>query len=176
MAILPIITAPDPVLRQISMEVRSVNDEVKQLMDNMLETMYHDEGIGLAAPQIGVLKRIIVLDLKEVDQDYNKQNSYKYPLFMVNPVIETISNETIVAKEGCLSLPEQVVEVERFPEIKVTYIDYNNNKTILKTIGWLARAIQHEVDHLNGVLLIDYLSSMKKDIALRKLTKIKKYS
>lgn len=175
MSILSLVTAPDPILKKMSSPVDTVNDSIRQLMDDMLETMYHNLGVGLAAPQVAVSKRIIVLDLSKVDieEDNITSSQYKYPLFMVNPVVQAISNQTVTEKEGCLSLPKQSIEVPRYHEIQVTYLDYYNKLKTLNAEGWLARAIQHEVDHLDGILLVDYLSNLKKEVALNKLSKIK---
>lgn len=175
MSILSLVTAPDPILKKISSPVNTVNDSIRQLMDDMLETMYHNHGVGLAAPQVAVSKRIIVLDLSKVDiEEANITNSkYKYPLFMANPVVKAISNQIVTEKEGCLSLPKQAIEVPRYHEIQVTYLDYYNKLKTLNAEEWLARAIQHEVDHLDGILLVDYLSNLKKEVALNKLSKIK---
>ena len=174
MTILSIITVPDPILKQKSISVPSVDDEVRKLMDDMFETMIHDGGAaGLAAVQIGVLKNVIVLDMQADDEIIRPEGFY--PLYMANPTIITDSVETVSAGESCLSVPEQTIEVVRAKEITVEYLDYNNNKKILTASGWLARAILHELDHLNGKLLIDYLSSVKRDIVVRKLQKIKKY-
>lgn len=179
MSIMNILTAPDPILKQVAANIGIVNDNIRKLMDDMLDTMYHGQGIGLAAPQVGVSKRVIVLDLKDAksQEEYTKLENpinINYPLFMANPDITVISDEIDVAKEGCLSLPDQGVDVERYSTILVTYLDYNNRRQEIKVSGLLARAIQHEVDHLNGILLIDYLSPIRKDIALRKLSKVKR--
>ncbi|WP_064644070.1 peptide deformylase [Orientia tsutsugamushi] len=175
MSILSLITAPDPILKKVASPVDTVNDSIRQLMDDMLETMYHNHGVGLAAPQVAVSKRIIVLDLSKVDikEDNITNSEYKYPLFMVNPIVKAISNQTATAKEGCLSLPKQAIEVSRYHEIQVTYLDYYNKLKTLNAEGWLARAIQHEADHLDGILLVDYLSDLKKEAALNTLSKIK---
>jgi peptide deformylase len=172
MSILPILTLPDATLRQKSLPVKMVDSEIQKLMDDMLETMYHDKGVGLAAIQVGVAKRVLVLDLQEND-DKEREVGF-YPLFIANPEVIEKSEETVIAKEGCLSLPEQEVEVQRHIALKLQYLDYNNNQNILQVDGWLARAIQHEMDHLDGKLLIDYLSKLKKDRALKKLEQIKK--
>ncbi|KJV56194.1 peptide deformylase [Orientia chuto str. Dubai] len=161
MSILSLITAPDPILKKVSSSVNTVDDSIRKLMDDMLETMYHNHGVGLAAPQVAILKRIIVLDLSgiKIEESNITQNQFKYPLFMANPVIKVRSNRTVLGKEGCLSLPKQIIEIHRYHEIQVTYLDYNNQLSDLNADGWLARAIQHEVDHLDGILLIDHLSS-----------------
>ncbi len=172
MTILNILTAPDPILQTKSSPIELVNDSTRKLMDDMLETMYDDGGIGLAANQVGVLRRVLVLDLQE-SEDQNRPSSF-YPLYIANPEIIEISDKIIKEEEGCLSLPEQRIMVPRPEYIKIKYLDYNNETKELSSDGFLARAIQHEMDHLDGKLAIDYLSNLKKNVALRKLTKIKK--
>ncbi|MCC8399988.1 MULTISPECIES: peptide deformylase [unclassified Candidatus Tisiphia] len=171
MSVLPIVTAPDSRLKQKSLPVGTVNDTIRKLMDDMVETMYHDHGVGLAAIQIGIVKRILVVDLQKND-DTERTVDF-YPLFIVDPEIIDKSKELVVAVEGCLSLPEQQIEVARSESISIRFLDYNNIQQELKADGWLARVIQHEMDHLDGRLLVDYLSNIKKDIALRKLKKLK---
>ena len=162
-----ILVIPDPLLRKVSEPVNSVNKEVKNLMDDMLETMYAAPGIGLAAVQIGVLKRIIVIDL-------SKDGEKKNPLFIVNPEITFKSNELISYEEGCLSIPNQFAEVKRPSSCKVNFLDYNGKKKEINANGLLATCIQHEVDHLDGILFIDHLSKLKKDLILKKTKKQKK--
>ena len=174
MAILEIITAPDPILKRKAQHVESVDDSIREIMDNMLETMYHDKGVGLAANQVGILKRIIVMDLQDEDETQRPQGFY--PLFMANPTITNCSKEMIEAAEACLSVPDQKIVVSRHASVKIKYLDYNNESKELETGGWLARAIQHETDHLEGKLLLDYLSPLKKNVVIRKLTKLKKFS
>ena len=159
-----ILTIPDPLLRKVSEPVTSVNTEVKNLMDDMLETMYAAPGIGLAAVQVGVLKRIIVIDL-------SKDGQKKDPLFIVNPQITFKSDELISYEEGCLSIPNQFAEVKRPSSCKVNFLDYNGKEREINADGLLATCIQHEVDHLNGVLFIDHLSKLKKDIIIKKTKK-----
>ena len=159
-----ILTIPDPLLRKVSEPVTSVNTEVKNLMDDMLETMYAAPGIGLAAVQVGVLKRIIVIDL-------SKNGQKKTPLFIVNPQITFKSDEIISYEEGCLSIPNQFAEVKRPSSCKVNFLDYNGKKREINADGLLATCVQHEVDHLNGVLFIDHLSKLKKDIIIKKTKK-----
>jgi len=171
---LKVVTAPNPILSKRSEEIAEVNDDIRQFMDDMVETMRASDGVGLAAVQVGILKRILVLDLQ--NDDSNDRPKGFYPLCMANPKIIQKSEEMVVAMEGCLSLPEQRIEVARPKKIKVEYLDYNNQKQVLEDDDWLARVIQHEMDHLDGRLLIDYLSNLKHDIALRKLTKIQKLS
>ena len=162
-----ILTEPNKLLRQISKIVEKVEDEERKLMDDMLETMYAAPGIGLAGVQVGILKRLIVID---VSGDKEK----KKPLFLVNPEIISKSNKTSVYEEGCLSLPGYFAEIERPAECQVKYIDYNGKKKEMKANGLLATCIQHEVDHLNGILFIDYLSKLKRDMIIKKLVKNKK--
>ena len=162
-----ILIIPDPLLRKVSDPVSSVNTEIKNLMDDMLETMYAAPGIGLAAVQIGVLKRIIVIDL-------SKDGEKKNPLFIVNPEITFKSNELISYEEGCLSIPNQFAEVKRPSSCKVNFLDYNGKKKEINADGLLATCIQHEVDHLDGILFIDHLSKLKKDLIIKKTKKQKK--
>lgn len=172
MAILDVITAPDAILRKISLPVVSVDKNIQKLMNDMLETMRDDGGVGLAANQVGVLKRVVVLDLKTDDETERPKGFY--PLYIANPEIIELSSEMIDGEEGCLSVPDQRIMVSRPKSIKIKYLDYNNKEQELSTDGWLARALQHEFDHLNGKLLIDYLSNLKKNVVIRKLTKLKK--
>lgn len=173
MSILEVLTIPDPILKKKAQTVEAVDDSIRAIMDDMLETMYHDDGVGLAANQVGVLKRLLVIDLQN-DDDTKRQEGF-YPLFIVNPEIIEASDEMIEADEACLSVPGQQVTVKRHESVKIRYLDYNNNLQELSANGWLARAIQHEIDHLNGKLLVDYLSKLKKDVAMRKFAKMKKY-
>ena len=162
-----ILTIPDPILRKISQPVKKVDKEIKNLMDDMLETMYNAPGIGLAAVQIGVRKRVIVIDL-------SKEKEKKKPIFIVNPEIVSKSDDLVSYEEGCLSIPNQFAEIERPAECQIKYIDYNGKKKEMKANGLLATCIQHEVDHLNGILFIDYLSKLKRDMIIKKLVKNKK--
>ena len=165
MAVKKIITEPNPILRQVSKSVVGVGKEEQNLMDDMLETMYAANGIGLAAIQIGIPKRIIVIDLKIE----NKKN----PLFFVNPIIKNKDNLKSTYEEGCLSVPNQFAEIDRPKKCDVEYLDYNGEKKILKAEGLLATCIQHEMDHLEGILFIDYLSKLKKSMIIKKLSKSK---
>lgn len=174
MALLKIVTAPDPILKTKSKEIESVDDNIRSLMDDMLETMYADNGVGLAANQIGEAKRIMVLDLQD-DDDEERSEGF-YPLFIANPVITNASENYVEATEACLSVPGQRIDVSRPEEISIEYLDYNNKKQKLSASGWLARALQHEIDHIDGKILIDYLSPLKKNVAIRKLKKFKKNS
>jgi len=162
-----ILTEPDPILRKKCEPLEKVDSETKKLMDDMLETMYAAPGIGLAAIQVGILKRLVVIDI-------SKDEEKKKPLFLINPQIIHQSKKTSVYEEGCLSLPGQFAEIERPAECTIKYIDYNGKKKDLKSDGLLATCIQHEVDHLNGILFIDYLSKLKKDMIIKKLVKQKK--
>ena len=167
MAIKKILTEPDPFLRQKSTKVEEVNDEIRTLMNDMLETMYNAPGIGLAAIQIGIPKRVIVIDLSREDEKKN-------PLYFVNPEIITNSNIDATYEEGCLSVPGQFAEINRPDKCKIKYLDYNNSEKILDAEGLLATCIQHEMDHLEGILFIDYLSKLKKNMIIKKLSKQKK--
>jgi peptide deformylase len=167
MSILPIITAPDPRLKLKAKPVKAVDDEIRRLMDDMLETMYLAPGIGLAAPQVGVVKRVLVLD---VTQEGDKPA----PLKMANPEILWQSEELATYSEGCLSLPEHYADVTRPAEIKVRYLDYENEVRELHAKGLLATVIQHEMDHLEGTLFVDHISALKRSIILRKLAKAKR--
>ena len=162
-----IIIEPDPILRKKSDSLEKVDDELRSLMDDMLETMYSAPGIGLAAVQIGILKRIIVIDVSKEDQK-------KEPLFLVNPKITFKSKKISTYEEGCLSLPGYFAEIERPAECHVEYIGYDGKNKNLKAEGILSTCIQHEIDHLNGILFIDYLSKLKKDMIIKKLIKQKK--
>ncbi len=162
-----ILIEPDPILRKKCEPLEKVNVNTKKLLDDMLETMYAAPGIGLAAVQIGILKRIVVIDI-------SKSEEKKNPLFLINPQIVNQSKKTSIYEEGCLSLPGQFAEIERPAECTLKYIDYNGKEKELKADGLLATCIQHEVDHLDGILFIDYLSKLKKDMIIKKLVKQKK--
>ena len=160
-----ILTEPNPILRQISKTVEKVGKEEQELMKDMLDTMYAANGIGLAAIQVGIPKRIIVIDLNK--------NEKKTPMFFVNPVIKERNRINSVYEEGCLSVPNQFAEIERPNKCEVEYLDFYGEKKILKADGLLAICIQHEMDHLEGILFIDYLSKLKKTMILKKLSKNK---
>ena len=162
-----IVIEPDPILRKKSSLIENVDDQVRRLMDDMLLTMYEAPGIGLAAVQVGILRRVIVIDISKDDQK-------KKPMFFVNPKITHKSKKTSVYEEGCLSLPGHFAEIERPSECHVKYLDYNGREKELKADGLLATCLQHEIDHLNGILFIDYLSKLKKDMIIKKLIKHKK--
>ena len=167
MTVRKILTEPNPFLRQKSKPVDKVDDSVRELMDDMLETMYKAPGIGLAAIQIGVPKRIIVLDI-------SKNPEKKEPMYFVNPEIVSTSKDDATYEEGCLSVPGQFAEIDRPDRCQVKYLDYNGKTKELKAEGLLATCIQHEIDHLEGILFIDYLSKLKKSMIIKKLSKQKK--
>ena len=166
MAVKLILTEPNKLLRQISKPVQTVTKEEQKLMDDMLDTMYEANGIGLAAIQIGVPKRIIVMDIGNRDKE-------KEPMYFVNPIIKNKNSNHSTYEEGCLSVPNQFAEIDRPTTCEVEYLDYDGNKKILKASGLLATCIQHEMDHLEGILFIDYLSKLKKSIIIKKLSKKK---
>ena len=167
MAIKKILTEPDPFLRQKSKKVEKVDDAIRSLMDDMLETMYDAPGIGLAAIQIGVPKRIIVIDLA-------KDSEAKKPMYFINPEIISKSNKDATYEEGCLSVPNQFAEIDRPEKCHIKFLDYNGKEQSLDAKGLLATCIQHEMDHLEGILFIDYLSKLKKGMIIKKLSKQKK--
>jgi len=167
MAIRPIITAPDPRLTETAAPVERVDDEVRLLMEDMLDSMHAARGIGLAAPQIGVAKRVIVIDI-------DREGVQSGPLFLANPEIVAVSDEDYVYEEGCLSVPEHYAEVVRPGGVTLRYLDRENEIREMQADGILAVCLQHEIDHLDGILFIDHLSSLKRNIILRKLTKAKK--
>ena len=166
MTVKTILTEPNKILRQVSLPVEKIGKEEQILMDDMLETMYMAKGIGLAAIQVGVPKRIIVMDIGNRDKE-------KEPMYFVNPIIKNKNSEHSTYEEGCLSVPNQFAEVNRPSSCEVEYLDYNGNKKILKASGLLATCIQHEMDHLEGILFIDYLSKLKKMMIVKKLSKQK---
>ena len=166
MTLKTILTEPNKLLRQISQPVEKVGESEKELMNDMLETMYNAKGIGLAAIQLGVPKRIIVMDL-------SKEKNKKLPMYFVNPLIIKKNDEKITYEEGCLSVPNQFAKIDRPSKCEVEYLDYNGNKQTVQAEGLLATCIQHEIDHLEGILFIDYLSKLKKSMIIKKLSKQK---
>ena len=162
-----IIIEPDPILRKKCEPLEQVDDHARKLMNEMLATMYDAPGIGLAAIQVGILKRIVVIDI-------TKEDEKKSPLFLINPEIISKSKNTSTYEEGCLSLPGQFAEIERPAECYIKYVNYNGEEKKLEVNGLLATCVQHEIDHLNGILFIDYLSKLKKDMIIKKLVKQKK--
>lgn len=173
MAIMQIIETPDPRLRTISTPVEVVDDDLRRLMDDMLETMYDAPGIGLAAIQVGVPKRVLVIDLQE-EEGEEEGARIKKPMFFVNPEIVDESVEFSVYNEGCLSVPEMFADVERPANVRARWLDYNGVAHEEDIDGLLATCLQHEMDHLNGVLFIDHLSKLKRDMLLKKLEKMRK--
>ena len=167
MALREILTEPNRILRQKSLPVDKVDDNLQKLMDDMLETMYAAPGIGLAAIQVGVTKRVIVLDIARKDEPKN-------PMYFVNPEIIKKSKNNSTYEEGCLSVPGQFAEIDRPDKCHVKYLDYYGQPKEIKAEGMLATCIQHEMDHLEGILFIDYLSKLKKSIIVKKLSKQKK--
>lgn len=167
MALRDIITAPDPRLKQVSKPVERVDDDLRRLMDDMLETMYAAPGVGLAAVQIGVAKRVIVMDLA-------REGEKPEPRYFVNPEILWTSDELAVYEEGCLSVPEFYEDVERAARCRIRFLDYQGEIREMECEGMLATCIQHEMDHLKGILFIDHLSKLKRSMMLKKLVKAKK--
>ena len=167
MTVKEIITVPDEILKKVSKPIEKIGINEKKLIDNLFDTMYNSNGIGLAAVQIGILKRILVIDVSTKDEK-------NQPIVLVNPVIKNLSNEKSIYEEGCLSIPETFIEIERPKICEVEYIDRKGLKKILKCDGLLSTCIQHEINHLDGKLIIDHLSKLKKDFIIKKISKIKK--
>jgi peptide deformylase len=167
MALLPIITAPDPRLKIKAKPVAQVDEKVRRLMDDMLETMYHAIGIGLAAPQVGAAQRVLVVDVA-------REGEKPQPMRIANPEILWRSEEMTTANEGCLSLPEHYADVERPAAIRLRYLDHENEIREIEANGLLATCLQHEIDHLDGVLFVDHISTLKRGMILRKLQKAKR--
>ena len=174
MALLPIIETPDPRLRTISTPVETIDDALQTLIDDMLETMYAAPGIGLAAIQVGVPKRLLVIDLQEPESDEEDAPSVRKPMVFINPQILEGSDEHSVYNEGCLSVPEQYAEVERPARIRASWMDRTGKIHEQELDGLLATCLQHEMDHLEGILFIDHLSRLKRQMAIKKLEKLRK--
>lgn len=179
MALLPLIIAPDPRLKEVSKEVspEEINDDLRSFMDDMLETMYENHGLGLAAVQVGVHKRILVIDVAQGSIRYDgtsDPDAAPDPLFIINPEIIESSKETFTFEEGCLSFPTQFAEVDRPKKIKIKFLDYSGHEKIMEFEGLAAVCVQHEIDHLDGITFVDYLSKLKKNRILDKTKKIKK--
>ena len=187
MAILPIITAPNPLLKKTSLPVTKIDNDLQKLMDNMLATMYSQKGVGLAAVQVGVLKRVIVMDIEySIDEcdggDHHHHHnindhisghiSGQKPMFLVNPQIIKSSKEDSIFFEGCLSFPDIRADICRPKTVTIKYLDYNGLEQILEANDLLATCVQHEIDHLNGIMFIDYLSKLKQEIIIKKLKKL----
>jgi peptide deformylase len=167
MAILPIVKLPDPVLRQVSKRIERVDDDIRRLIDDMLATMYDAPGVGLAAIQVAVPKRLLVIDIADEDEGEPKK-----PIAMINPEILKLGDTTKLHEEGCLSIPDVRVEIERPSSLRVRYVDRDGKQQELDADGLLATAIQHEMDHLDGKLIIDFLSRLKRDMVVRKFRKL----
>ena len=168
MALLKILEVPNPVLKKKSAPVETVTNEIRTLLNDMLETMYDAPGVGLAAPQVGILKRVVVIDV-------TRDNEPKHPYKMINPVIIDHSETTDIHDEGCLSVPEQYAPVERYETVTVEYTDENGKKQTLFADGLLAICIQHELEHLDGKLFIDHLSKVKRDMIVRRVEKERRW-
>jgi peptide deformylase len=176
MSKLPIVIAPDERLTTRASEVTAINDEIKELVNDMFETMYNADGLGLAAVQVGVLKRIFVMDVQLENIESGPAGYESNRKFcIISPEITKLSDEQIILKEGCLSIPEQSHEIKRPKYLTAKYRDLNNEERTLKASGWLARCIQHELDHLNGILYIRHLSKLKYDTAIKKAQKVKRH-
>ncbi len=169
MAVLPLVIAPDERLKTKSASVEKVDDEIRMLAANMLETMYHERGIGLAAVQVGVLKRLLVADVT-----WREDSGPGQQYVLINPEIVEVSNDPHVYKEGCLSFPDQFADVSRPKEVRVRYLDLEGKQQEQSFTGLLATCIQHEIDHTNGIVFVDHISSLKRDMIIRKLKKLKK--
>ncbi len=167
MTIKPIITVPNDVLKKISDPIENVGDSEKKLVNDLFETMYNSNGIGLAAVQVGILKRILVIDVSTKEEKNN-------PLCFINPVIKKISDETSVYEEGCLSIPDTFIEIERPKICEVEYVDLDGKLKNIKCDGLLSTCLQHEINHLDGKLIIDHLTKLKRDIIIKKISKNKK--
>ena len=169
MTVKKLITVPDEILRNKSQNIQKLGQEEKKLINDLFETMYHHKGIGLAAIQVGIPKRVIVLDVQQKDE-------LKKPLCFINPVIKNLSKEKSKYEEGCLSIPNTFIEIERPKSCIVEYIDINGKKKNMKCDDLLSTCIQHEINHLDGKLIIDFLSKLKKDLIIKKLSKVKQNS
>lgn len=171
-----IIIVPDPVLKQQAQPVAKVDDGIRTQMDNMLEIMYEAPGIGLAANQVSMLNRVLVMDLsyRNKDGEDGEKEDSMGPICMANPEVIWTSEEMSVMEEGCLSIPQQYAEVERPAIVRVKYLDYNGKEAELEAGGLLSHCVQHEIDHLNGVLFVDYLTTLKRNMMLRRVEKLKK--
>ncbi len=169
MSLLHIVTVPDPVLKQTAHSIENISAQIKQQAADMIETMYEAPGIGLAANQVGILNRMFVMDT-----NYRKEKSSRNPIVMINPEIVWKSEEISIMEEGCLSIPQQYAEVERPKSVRVKYIDLNGETVEFIGEDLASHCIQHELDHLNGILFIDYLSRLKRNMILRKVEKMKK--
>jgi peptide deformylase len=184
MKVLPLVIAPDPLLKKISQPVEKVDDALRAFMDDMLQTMYAENGLGLAAVQVGVLKRILIMDVDYIVDDHAHRHHDHHgcsgvhvkntnPLFLVNPEIIESSKDLSVYNEGCLSFPNARAEVERPAEVTVKFLDYQGKEQKMHMDGILATCVQHEIDHLNGVVFVDHISKLKREMIINKMRKIK---
>ena len=167
MSLKEIITVPNEMLKKTSEPIEKVGVNERKLIGDLFDTMYHSNGIGLAAVQVGILKRVLVIDVSSKDEP-------KKPMSFINPVIKSVSQDTSIYEEGCLSIPDTFIEIERPKTCEVEYIDLNAKKKILKCDGLLSTCLQHEINHLDGKLIIDHLSKLKRDIIIKKISKTKK--
>tara|TARA_B100001057_G_scaffold499667_1_gene611201 strand:+ start:1818 stop:2342 length:525 start_codon:yes stop_codon:yes gene_type:complete len=167
MSIKDIITVPNETLKKISKPIEKVGANEKKLINDLFETMYNSNGIGLAAVQVGILRRVLVIDVSHKDEK-------KKPLSFINPIIKKVSDETSIYEEGCLSIPDTFIEIERPKICEVEYIDLDGKIQNLKCDGLLSTCLQHEINHLDGKLIIDHLSKLKKDLIIKKISKLKK--
>ena len=167
MSIKDIITVPSEILKKKSEPIEKVGKNEKKLIKDLFDTMYASKGIGLAAVQVGILKRILVIDVSTKDEQ-------KKPISLINPIIKRLSDDTSVYEEGCLSIPETFIEIERPKICEIEYIDLDGNKKELKCDGLMSTCVQHEINHLDGKLIIDHLSKLKKDFIIKKISKLQK--
>ena len=167
MSIKDIITVPNEILKRISEPIEKIGKNEKKLVKDLFDTMYASKGIGLAAVQVGILKRILVIDVSTKDEQ-------KKPISLINPIIKRLSDDTSVYEEGCLSIPETFIEIERPKICEIEYIDLDGNKKELKCDGLMSTCVQHEINHLDGKLIIDHLSKLKKDFIIKKISKLQK--
>jgi peptide deformylase len=169
MSLLQILKVPHPILKQRAIDIDAVDGKIQQLMQDMLETMYKKQGIGLAANQVGVLKRVMVIDIKDLNDEERPEGFF--PLFIANPQYLDRSQEQVEFDEGCLSVPNEIIRVKRPKAIKLKYLDFHNQECHLESNGWLARVIQHEIDHLDGITIVEYVSKLKRDLIIKKINK-----
>lgn len=181
MAILPLVLAPNKLLKTLSKPVEKVDDALRQFMDDMLQTMYHEGGIGLAAVQVGQLKRLVVMDVEYEQEEHMHHDHHECggvhvkntnPMYFVNPVIVETSQELSSINEGCLSFPGARASVTRPEEVRVKFLDYDGNEQVTNMEGIMATCIQHEIDHLNGITFVDHISNLKRDVILKKMKKM----
>jgi peptide deformylase len=185
MTVLPLVLAPNPILKQVSKSVEKIDEDLRQTMKNMINTMYAEQGVGLAAVQVGILKRVLVIDVDYEIEDHDHQYHDHHecdgihvkntnPRFFVNPEIIESSSESAVYNEGCLSFPKMRSDVTRPQKVKVKYLDFDGKEQIEEMTGLLATCIQHEIDHLNGIVFVDHISKLKRELILNKMKKLRK--